>query len=245
ITYSEAVYNDLLIFRCMNAVILLLARNQFSPYFISGEEELKAMTVQLKKTGQKVDYRRIYKADGVIRVQKMKYLEILLVETAGSFAKKDDRKLGFDNAKGMFALLAMLKTIADQYFYGTVETFQKIKLYFLQASNDNIRLWSMEYFQNGMYYFVREAKIKISQGFSQKDKVLADMCKFFYMLKIYLEETIELLRLLKEEHESIDDSNSQRSSLADIICPEIFSLSYNKHGKGFGGVNIKSSPESV
>lgn len=44
--------------------------------------------------------------------------------------------------------------------------------------------------------------------------------------------------------EAIDDSNSQRSSLSDIICPEILSLSYNKHGKGFGGVNLKSSPES-
>lgn len=210
--------------------MLLLKNEASSPYFVPGEEELKAMTSQLTIMGRKVDHRRRYKADGVIRLQSMDYLEILVLETAGSFAKKDDRKVAFDNAKGMFALLAMLKTIADRYRYGTVDTFQQLKLYFLQPSDKYIRLWSMQYFQNGIYYFVRESKVKVSEEFNDKDKTLAELCNFFYMSKVSMENTFEVLRLLKEEHKAKGkmENNSQNCSLLDVICSRLFSLSYNK-----------------
>jgi hypothetical protein len=56
------------------------------------------------------------------------------LETAGSFQNKDERKISFDNIKGMFALLGMMKTVADQYSYASIESFQKLKLYYIQAS---------------------------------------------------------------------------------------------------------------
>jgi hypothetical protein len=43
---------------------------------------------------------------------------VLLLETAGSFQNKDERKISFDNIKGMFALLGMMKTVADRYRQG-------------------------------------------------------------------------------------------------------------------------------
>ncbi|GAA5798000.1 hypothetical protein HPULCUR_003398 [Helicostylum pulchrum] len=78
----------------------------------------------------------------------------------------------------MFALLAMLKTIADRYHRGTVGTFQKLKLYFIQPSDKCIRLWSMGYHQNGVYYLIREANIKISEHFQSKNKTLTELSVF-------------------------------------------------------------------
>lgn len=83
----------------------LLKNSSSSPYFIPGEEELKAMTTQLSKMGKKKQS-NYYKADEVVRLHEQDVLEVLLVETAGLFSS-------FDNSKSMFAFLAMQKKIAD------------------------------------------------------------------------------------------------------------------------------------
>lgn len=54
----------------------------------------------------------------------------------------------------------------------------------LKKLDKYIRLWSMQYFQNGICYFVRESKVKVSEEFNDKDKTLAELCNFFYMLKV-------------------------------------------------------------
>lgn len=84
--------------------------------------------------GYKIDKRRMYKAEGIIRSGNYVDLEVLLLETAGAFGYEDNSKTSFDNSKGMFALLSMLKTVADQYKYASVEEFSKLKLYFVQPS---------------------------------------------------------------------------------------------------------------
>lgn len=61
-------------------------------------------------------------------------LEVLILETAGAFDHDDNSKTSFGNSKGMFALLAILKTIADQYNLASVEEFSKLKLFFVQPS---------------------------------------------------------------------------------------------------------------
>ena len=123
ITRSEAIYNTNMIFPCFEAVLTMMKKHEHAPYFVPGEDELESMTAQLKKMGQKTDKRKIYKADGIIRL-----------ETAGAFGHEDYAKTAFDNSKGMFALLSMLKTIADQYKHASVEEFSKLKLYFVQPS---------------------------------------------------------------------------------------------------------------
>ncbi|KAG1084253.1 hypothetical protein G6F42_021868 [Rhizopus arrhizus] len=127
ISLSESVYNTNVIFSCFKAMLSMIKKNEHAPYFIPGEFELAAMTVQLKKMGFKADKRKIYKADGIIRLAE-------LGETAGAFGHGDHAKTSFDNSKGMFALLAMLKTVADYYKYASVEEFRKLKLYFVQPS---------------------------------------------------------------------------------------------------------------
>ncbi|EIE90190.1 hypothetical protein RO3G_14901 [Rhizopus delemar RA 99-880] len=83
----------------------------------------------------KPDKRKIYKADGIIRLAELGDLEVLVLETAGAFGNDDHAKESFDNSKGMFALLAMLETVADHYKFAPIEEFRKLKLYFVQPSS--------------------------------------------------------------------------------------------------------------
>ena len=100
------------------------------PFFVPGEEGLNAMTSTSIKT--KTDHRKMYKADGIVRDKDEQ--EVMIVETAGPFKKDDPRKIAFDSSKGMFALLAMLKTIADKHAFASCESFKKLELLYLQPS---------------------------------------------------------------------------------------------------------------
>ncbi|KAI8975323.1 hypothetical protein BDF20DRAFT_599579 [Mycotypha africana] len=83
--------------------------------FIPGEACLSAVKKQLKDSGHLKDDRFQYNADGIIKLINVRNLELLLVETSGSYAKIDKAKSNFDHHKGTFGTLAMLKTIADEY----------------------------------------------------------------------------------------------------------------------------------
>ncbi|EIE81514.1 hypothetical protein RO3G_06219 [Rhizopus delemar RA 99-880] len=72
--------------------------------------------------------------DGLIKLYDLKQLEILLLGTSGSFGNTDMVKIYFDHHKGTFRCLAMLKVLADEFFYASEEIFKKLKIFFLHAS---------------------------------------------------------------------------------------------------------------
>lgn len=116
--------------------------------------------VDVLTNGQnKNDLRKTYHADAVIRVTDLVNLEVLLLETSGCYKNTSDRKITFYSTKGMFALLAMMKTVADTFSFASVNTFKTLKLYFVQASGSHIRPWSMRYLSNGLYEYNREDKV--------------------------------------------------------------------------------------
>lgn len=141
-THSESVFNYTLLYLCLSATSSFLNNAAaFEPYFTPGEEPLQAMAEQLTIINAKLDNHKQYKADGIIRLSKLNDLEVLLLETAGSFQSKDERKIiSFDNIKGMFALLAMVKSIADYFSHASVETFAKLKPYYVQASGKEMHV---------------------------------------------------------------------------------------------------------
>lgn len=49
-------------------------------------------------------------------------------------------KMNFDHHKGMFAVLSMLKTIADELKYASLDVFQKVKIFFVHAAGKLIVL---------------------------------------------------------------------------------------------------------
>lgn len=68
-----------------------MKQNPLEPYFVPGEEELLAMTNQLKQY-KNFNMRKFYKADGAIRLNKLDDLEILVLETADPFQVNEHAK---------------------------------------------------------------------------------------------------------------------------------------------------------
>lgn len=133
--HSEATFNNSLLFPCLLATIYLLRKKTvLGPVFVPGEEPLQAMSRVLDKK----DGRKTYHADAIFRLENLSGLEVLLLETAGPFHVCNERKIAFDNTKGMFALLAMMKTVADTFSFASVNTFKGLKLYFVQASGKEL-----------------------------------------------------------------------------------------------------------
>ncbi|CEG82877.1 hypothetical protein RMATCC62417_16870 [Rhizopus microsporus] len=131
-------------------------------------EAMLGMMKWIEENGIKEDKRKIYKADGIIRLAELGDLEVLVLETAGAFDHGDHAKIAFDNYKGMFALLVMLKTVADKYKHASAAEFRTLKLYFVQPNDKHIRLWSMQYARSGLYDFMREEKVSLSENFDER-----------------------------------------------------------------------------
>ncbi|ORE16848.1 hypothetical protein BCV71DRAFT_236337 [Rhizopus microsporus] len=107
-------------------------------------------------TGQKTDKRKIYKADGIIRLETYMDLEVLILETASDFSHGNYPKTAFDNSKDTFALLSMLKTIADQYKHASVEEFKKKILQSEDFSNREEQIVSLVIFFLNLKNFLEE-----------------------------------------------------------------------------------------
>ncbi|KAI9356894.1 hypothetical protein BD770DRAFT_443995 [Pilaira anomala] len=145
------------------------------------------------------DESAIYKADATISLYDYKNLEVLLLETSGYFGNKDSSKISFDHHKGLFGALSMLKAIADNYEYGSIQTFKDVKVFFTHAAGRTVRLWSKKYIPEGPLYelWLEESlEIKIS-SFKEKDEQLPAVIKFYWTMKKLIEETVETIKKLK------------------------------------------------
>lgn len=132
-THSEAVFNKFLVEPFLQAVSNLINEDEcawLDAGFFPGEEHLLSMTKQLKQNGQFKDARFCPKADGVIRLQSLSDIEVCVAEISGVYKNTDMTKINLDHHKGMLGVVSMLKTIADEMEYASLDVFQKIKVFF-------------------------------------------------------------------------------------------------------------------
>lgn len=137
LTHSEAVFNDFLVEPFLKVVSYSISEEKYAWLdvgFFPGEEHLLSMTRQLKQKGQFKDGRFCYNADGVIRLQDFHDIEVCVAEVSGVFKNTDMTKVNFDHHKGMFAVLSMLKTVADELKYASLDIFQTVKIFFVHAA---------------------------------------------------------------------------------------------------------------
>lgn len=113
--------------------------------FYPGEEKLVSMSTQLEKQGL-YDKRFKYSAGGVLRFTKdLHTFELLLLETSSAYNAAAKEKASFDHYKGMYGLLAILKTIADTYPYADLSVFKKLKVHFLHVHGERNIRWNRLY----------------------------------------------------------------------------------------------------
>lgn len=229
---GETAFNTLFVYPFLKAVgrsvsnELAFTKCDFS----EGEVNLQSMTKQLKSLGMNLDDRNTYKADGIIRLYGCKNLEILVLETSHHFGCTDEPKSRFDHHKGLFGSLSMLKTKADQYRYGSIAKFSKIKVFFIHAANRTVYLWSMSLAdEESIYDLWLEDFLDIKGTIDDKLQDIPNFLQFYWKLKELLKETSQAILELKKEHEAnltrdmFNPTNSLKP-LSNIVNPSILRL---------------------
>ncbi|KAG1053460.1 hypothetical protein G6F43_004462 [Rhizopus delemar] len=159
--------------------------NECKADFKDGEAQLESMTQQLKASGLYKDNKSQYKADGLIKMDGIKKLEIVLLETSYHFGSKDKCKAAFDHHKGLFGSLSMLKTIADCFSLGTMESFKTVKVFFVQAAETTVYLWSLRFESIAcLYEFWLEDRLTIKPSIKDKSEALPGFIRFYWNMKI-------------------------------------------------------------
>ncbi|CAO3695775.1 unnamed protein product [Rhizopus stolonifer] len=226
---SESCYRSYLFDNCMKITTKYLRSVNHNVTFFPGEIELDAMTIQIKQKGI-MDRRYKYNADGKLIANDFSATEILLTEVSSSYGSNDTGKISFDHYKAMFGMLAMIRTVALLYDKASFNTFTKLKIHFLHAHGNSIRHWSMSTQAPGIYIMTKEQRVNVPISFSEKDITVYPFICFFKTLAIACEETLSVLKELKQEHKAILRSKDKRPrNLCSIINPTIIRLNERKH----------------
>ncbi|CAO3642241.1 unnamed protein product [Mucor fragilis] len=153
-----------------------------SVLFFLGEIDLNAMTMQLQSQGI-TDGRLKYNADGKILVGDLS-TEILLSEVSSPYGENSKGKTSFDHHKVMFGLLAMIRTIASLYKYGSFETLSRLKLHFVHTHDRAIRHWTMSTPVPGAYVMNKEQSVGVIDEFRKQKNNTVHFVAFTLMLAV-------------------------------------------------------------
>lgn len=189
----ESIFNDLYIYPYLKitADALFETKEKSQSEFTVGEIPLKAMSTQLDSAGLYRDDAGQYNADGVITLYGIHCLEILLLETSSHFGCTDRSKISFDHHKGLFGALSMLKTIADTFYFASIEQFGQIKVFFAHAAAKTIYLWSLRYEHEGRVYKLwLEKKLHLQPEIEKRDEELLNIMNFYWPMKVYLKRLL-------------------------------------------------------
>ncbi|EPB91064.1 hypothetical protein HMPREF1544_02133 [Mucor circinelloides 1006PhL] len=229
---SESCYRSYLFDKCMMATTKYLRNINHNVTFLPGEIELNAMTLQLKQKGMNdgrykdtdVWYSREIEIPNcnfaITIVNDLSAIEILLTEVSSVYGSAEAGKVSFDHYKAMFGMLAMIRTVAQSYDKASFSTFTKLKIHFLHAHGNSIRHWSMSTQSPDIYIMTKEQRIAC-------------------------EETLSVLKELKQEHETILRSKGKKpQKLCNIINPIIIRLNEGKHANIVAEHDPMSVPNS-
>ena len=129
---SETTFDDVVLYPFLKAVCPAVPIGKLQ--LRVGDTCLPAMLKKASDAESDGEDSTLYKVDGIISLYDFNKLEILLLETFGQFSNTDNSKVNFDHHKGLFGALSVLKTIADAYPHGSMDTFMKVVASFFHAA---------------------------------------------------------------------------------------------------------------
>ncbi|KAG1489126.1 hypothetical protein G6F48_011629 [Rhizopus delemar] len=229
---GEATFNSLFIYPFLEAVTTWLKESEdwCKAGFRHGETPLVSMGEQLKTLPLYKEDSHIYLADGIIKLNGVKNIEILLLETSGCFGSIDRSKIAFDHHKGLFGALTMLKNIADEFPMASMEVFQKCKVFFVHGAGKNLHLWSLRFEPEGpVFELWLEDILYIKPDIDDKLDAFPSFLKFFWGMKCLLAESVLNFSQLKKEHTEYLVKNrfsgaTPSTTLSTIVNPSILKL---------------------
>ncbi|KAI9248924.1 hypothetical protein BY458DRAFT_445593, partial [Sporodiniella umbellata] len=189
-----STYNHKVIWRFFDTVKMV------TPYckFIPGETRLQAIKFELERQGLSLS--NYYNADGIL-IDKTFDVELVLLETTGPFGLKDTTRETTDHVKAAYGLMAMLHKVAYSYIYADADIFLKLKVYFIHAAGEKIRLWSFGLVSKELYAFYRIRSAVLPVNHADFKEGLKGITNMMWELKTSIEYSHELLQEIKKSHE--------------------------------------------
>ncbi|ORE07688.1 hypothetical protein BCV72DRAFT_241093 [Rhizopus microsporus var. microsporus] len=241
---TEDAFNQLFVWPYLDIIGKTITLHNCKSDFVQGQPYLKSMSRQLQACNLYIDDKNQYKSDGLLKLFGLKELELLL-ETSGCLINKDRTKTNFDHHKGVFGTLAMLKCIADDYAFGSIVNFTKVKVFFLHAADRELHFWSVCYQKEDVFDLWRESSLLIEPDFQDKEDFVPNLIQFCWEVKVAYDLIWDYI-FLKEEHDNIKRNYRYSSKrpvlLSEIINPIILKLTQEEDSLGMSKLGPIYSP---
>ncbi|KAI8382950.1 hypothetical protein BD560DRAFT_487021 [Blakeslea trispora] len=167
-------------------------------------------------------------------------LESMTTQLANSKKVLASNEKYYADGLALFGLLSCMASIAQAYSYASLETFSKLKLYFVQTKGSSIHLWYLRYLQENTYAIVRESKLKFSNEPEKYADTVLECLQFAGLFKGRMSNTMDVINKLTSEHHKtlimqrtsrITGAESPPQLLSAIVKPAIIKLTESKHSK--------------
>ncbi|KAI7890157.1 uncharacterized protein EV154DRAFT_256664 [Mucor mucedo] len=124
--------------------------------------------------------------------------------------------------------------------FARFDVFEQLKIYFVHAADDKIKLWSLSY-QDAIFHFWREAVLNIEPKFQDKETYQQDIVTFYWTFKYKLEEILDAVKKIQDSHK-INRKNIRYNSGEN---PNYFYLGANIFLRSTQKVSNPSAGENV
>ncbi|KAL0135930.1 hypothetical protein V8B55DRAFT_1370118, partial [Mucor lusitanicus] len=116
----------------------------------------------------------------------------MLSKVSSSYGENSKGKTSFDHHKAMFGLLAMTRTVASLYKYGSFETFSRLKLHFVHTHSKLIhtlfdsqfRHWTISTPVPGVYVMNKEQRVEVIDEYCKQKNNTVRLNENKYMVQI-------------------------------------------------------------
>lgn len=132
IKQNEANYSEYFVWQLFKIVTKFSSNNSLC--FQIGEYKLESIKHEINRRDDEKLKSCSYNADGChTGIVGGKIVELSLLEVTGPFGCSDSPKSTKDHIKGSFGTLSLLQEIGHLFEFGSLDTFYKIRVYFVQA----------------------------------------------------------------------------------------------------------------
>ncbi|CAO3675813.1 unnamed protein product [Rhizopus stolonifer] len=142
--------------------------------------------------------------------KELKLCKLSILEVTGHFGLSDIARSTQDHVKGGFGILAVLQEIAHVFEFGSLDTFHKIRIYFVHALEEKLRLWSLEQVSRGVCVMELIETADIPTNFEDNEICIRDVTNLFCTYKNGLEESLTHIEQLQREHKQVKLSISRK-----------------------------------
>ncbi|KAG1318805.1 hypothetical protein G6F62_012162 [Rhizopus arrhizus] len=142
-----------------------------------------------------------YNADGCIVDEENN--EMFLLEVSGKLLLNEKWKYGYDHVKCTFGALSIFNAAFKKYFFAAEETAMKLQIPYLHAMEGWLHLWVLELCSNKLYISNKVFKCQIPKAMDDTKNIIA-MGNLLWCLKMKLERVHNILKAMKEEHDSYE-----------------------------------------